>query len=187
METKEKIRIKRCPECGSNYVAPCYDAENGISGLYSCEKCEVMRGSNEFVVEIEKTLAEDVIFALCQKLDVVNILATALYGSCWCYGKTPKEMNEYVEEAKMLGIDTENWCREDKWAYILNQEGGYIYICDVEEDEEYKLTLEMLRKAWLTVLVKYPNVYNSIVNGQDDIIDNDTVLQVALFGVVIYA
>ncbi len=126
---------------------------------------------------------------MATKLDkrtLINIFATAFYSSFWGCAHTPNFTEE--EEKKYITAsddEKENWCREDRWAHILLN-GGYITVEDAEEEEEYKLTFEMMEKGWQLAIEKYPRIYAAIAEGQDDFYDDDAVIQLAIFGEIVY-
>lgn len=110
---------------------------------------------------------------------LIEILSGAFYGSSWFSVKTPKAQAYLSKES-----DT---TREDVWATIL-QLGGYIYVYDVEEDEDkpYKLTLEHIVMAFKKLIAEYPEQYANIITNKADIYDYDAIIQLAIFDDVIY-
>ena len=104
--------------------------------------------------------------------DVVNILSTALYGS---YFFQVDNTTKNYKEAK-------GECIEDKLADCLMNKKEVI-INDVEEDESYTLTLHKLKMG----VTKYINDGGNANIDDWDYNDADCVLQIALFGEVIYA
>lgn len=117
--------------------------------------------------------------------NIVAILADALYSSSWFVGYIPNEMKPLREKAEQTGMATDQWCREDYWAYILEQ-GGYICLDDTEEEQTYQLTLEKMSKGWEMLSEQHPKVTARIIEGDYDFYDVDAVLQYAVFGEWVY-
>lgn len=107
-----------------------------------------------------------------------DLLATASCGSPWFeYGALKKFSKQYPPE--------QFTCREERWAKIL-LDGGYIMVCDVEDEKDYKLTLEMLKKAWQSDDPQVARAKADILDDDYDIYDADAIIQCALFGEVLY-
>ena len=88
--------------------------------------------------------------------------------------------NEYCENYR----DYET--REDWWADVLLN-GGYILVCDKEEEEKpRKLTIEKLEKAWQSDDVEAVRAKANILNEEDDYYDADAIIQIAVFGEVVF-
>lgn len=108
-------------------------------------------------------------------------LTTATYGSSWCdcqiHSDTSDEVIENARES--------NECREDIWAYVLLN-GGALNIIDVEEDEEYKVTLADIEKAMATFMLNCPNQWAAIMDRTMDIDDADALLQWVVFDELVY-
>lgn len=116
---------------------------------------------------------------LSNRENIVDILSTAFYGSFWASASTPKEFRDKYKD----GFED----RESRWAQIL-LDGGYINVEDVEEEETYKLTLEMLKKAWTNEEDNegIARVKADILNESYDLYDADAIIQTAIFGEVVY-
>lgn len=70
--------------------------------------------------------------------------------------------------------------------YPLN-EGGALIIVDNEDDEkEYRLDLEAIKKGIQIMSEKYPWHFSNFINETDDADTGDTFLQCCLFGEAIY-
>lgn len=133
--------------------------------------------------------SEDISDFLKNKENLITILSDAFFNSPWFVPHTPKAMAFHAENAKEQGIDTDNWCREEKWAYILLN-GGYIVIEDESDDEEenktYNLTLENLNEGWKHLIKNHPEMYANIMAENTDFYDMDGLIQCSIFGQIIY-
>ena len=109
-----------------------------------------------------------------------NILSVASYGSSWFSYGTP---NKFTEMKQYQSGKFEY--REQRWAQIL-LDGGYIIVCDDEEEKEYELTLKKLEKAWQNEDPQVVRAKANIINGDDDFYDADAIIQCAIFGEVVY-
>lgn len=104
--------------------------------------------------------------------EIVEILSCGLSGSYWC------GVDNSTQEYKQAQGD----CIEDKLAYMLLN-GQSVVLYDIEEDDKnYELTLDKLYSAMGKYLKTSPNA--SIEDF--DFCDGDNILQIALFGEVIY-
>lgn len=112
---------------------------------------------------------------------LVNFLSTATYGSYWftfgTHQDTPKDI---YENAKLF-----NECCEEIWADVLLN-GGFILVNDVEEEKDYKVSLKDIVKGFKTFMIECPRAYADIMEGNDDYFDDDALIQVILFGEVVY-
>lgn len=118
--------------------------------------------------------------------NLVNIFADAITYSRWIGSAIiPREYKNCKEEAKAKGIDVSSWCVEDKWAYIILN-GGYIIIGNEEKKKPHYLTLAKLRKGWYSLISEYPHNYANIMSENDDSTDHDALIQLALFGEIVY-
>lgn len=116
-------------------------------------------------------------------------LSTAIYGNFWCECSTHVDTTDDVYE----NAKKNNTCREEIWADVLLN-GGALNIVDVEEwdlddensEAEHKLTLADIEKVIPLFMLNYPRQWANIIEGQDDLIDADALLQFAVFGDWIY-
>lgn len=81
---------------------------------------------------------------------------------------------------------TKGECREEKWSDALLN-GGYIVVCDWEEEKEYKITLKEIIKGFQKFIFNNPKEYANIMEGDGDWTDADALLQTVIFGEVTYA
>lgn len=117
---------------------------------------------------------------------LVDLLCTATFGSEWLEIKTlvsERFMDEEVEPSVRDG-----WCMEDRWANRLLK-GGHIVCYDYFEDgyERYELTLDDIKKG----LEKARDGeairdWSDFVNENDDYFTCNNLMQVCMFGEVIY-
>ena len=125
---------------------------------------------------------------------LVNLLCVATYGSDWLEIKTLKSerfMEDDVEQSVRDG-----WCREDKWAYRLLK-GGKI-VCydwydndDLEFEENrparYELTLDDIKRGLEKARDgEAVRDWADFVNEKDDYYTCNNLMQVCIFGEVIY-
>lgn len=112
---------------------------------------------------------------------LVNFLSTASYGSTWfAFGTHKDTPKDIYENAKLL-----NECREEIWADVLLN-GGFLLVEDVEEEKDYKVSLKDIEKGFKTFMVECPRAYANIMNEEDDYFDDDALMQVIVFGEVVY-
>ena len=112
---------------------------------------------------------------------LMDILCTARYGSFWFTCSVHIDTTDETYNAAK-----EKWnCREDIWADCLLN-GGYLNICDLEEDEEHKVGLGDIVKGFEIVMLNYPQMYANIREENYDLYDADAVIQCAVFGDLIY-
>lgn len=65
--------------------------------------------------------------------------------------------------------------------------GDNIKIVDLEEDKEYELNMKKLRHGWKLLICNYPEIYARIMNpGAADIYDYEILIQLSIFGEVVY-
>lgn len=125
---------------------------------------------------------------------LVDLLCTATYGSDWLEIITLKSerfMEDDVEQSVRDG-----WCREDKWAYRLLK-GGKI-VCydwydndDLEFEENrparYELTLDDIKRGLEKARDgEAVRDWADFVNEEDDYYTCNNLMQVCIFGEVIY-
>lgn len=125
---------------------------------------------------------------------LVALLCTATYGSDWLEIITLKSerfMEDDVEQSVRDG-----WCREDKWAYRLLK-GGKI-VCydwydndDLEFEENrparYELTLDDIKRGLEKARDgEAVRDWADFVNEEDDYFTCNNLMQVCIFGEVIY-
>lgn len=120
-------------------------------------------------------------------MDIVNILNIGLFGSPWFCVSTPnfthKEKNKYITATKE---EMKGWDKEDLWAHILSN-GGFIEVEDVRKETTHFLTLEKIKIACEILKNAYPQMYVNIMEENGDFRDNDAVIQIAIFGDIIYS
>lgn len=121
---------------------------------------------------------------------LTDVLSTASYGNSWFqFGTHVDTPDEVYETAKSL-YD----CREEIWAYVL-QHGGFLLVtdiedCDCDDDEDYgkdyKISLKDFKNKFMKFVLNYPNQYAAIMDETMDLYDADALLQVVVFGEVVY-
>lgn len=117
---------------------------------------------------------------------LVALLCTATYGSDWLEIKTLKSerfMDEEVEESVRDG-----WYIADKWANRLLK-GGHIvcYDCDGEDYARYELTLDDIKRGLEKARDgEAVRDWADFVNEKDDYFTCNNLMQVCIFGEVIY-
>lgn len=114
------------------------------------------------------------------KENLVDIFSTATYGSDWFEIKRPKKFNNLVKE------DSE--CREEKWADILLG-GGFITAFVYEDDgphARYEITMEDMEKGFQKFTEECPQDYADLANGNGDYYTSSNLIQVVLFGEVVF-
>lgn len=112
---------------------------------------------------------------------LVNFLSTASYGSTWfAFGTHTDTPKEIYENAKLL-----NECREEIWADVLLN-GGFLLVEDVEEEKDYKVSIKDIEKGFATFMLECPQAYARIMDEEDDFYDDDALMQVIVFGEVVY-
>lgn len=115
---------------------------------------------------------------------LVDLLCTATYGCDWLEIKTLKSerfMDEEVEESVR-----DEWCREDRWANRLLK-GGHIVCIDYEDESRYELTLDDIKRGLEKARDgEAVRDYADFVNETDDYFTCNNLLQVCIFGEVIY-
>ena len=112
---------------------------------------------------------------------LTDLLSGASYGSSWFAFGTHKDTPDDVYQAAKDCYE----CREDIWAYNLLH-GGFLLVADVEEDEDYRLSLKDIIKGFEIVMLNYPRMYASIMKEEGDFYDYDAVIQCAVFGELTY-
>ena len=115
---------------------------------------------------------------------LVDLLCTATYGCDWLEIKTLKSerfMDEEVEQSVRDG-----WCREDRWANRLLK-GGHIVCIDYEEESRYELTLDDIKRGLEKARDgEAVRDYADFVNEEDDYFTCNNLMQVCIYGEVIY-
>jgi hypothetical protein len=96
-----------------------------------------------------------------------------------------------VLDTVINGLETTYWCgvegydyrRVEKWF----EEGGTFDVYDAyEDDKPYQLTKENVQSGLQLMGEKYPSHLSDLVEEQDDAITADILLQLALFGELVY-
>lgn len=112
---------------------------------------------------------------------LVNFLSTASCGSSWfAFGTHQDTPKDIYENAKLL-----NECCEEIWADVLLN-GGFLLVEDVEEGKDYKVSLKDIEKGFKTFMLEFPRAYANIMDENDDYWDDDALMQVIVFGEVVY-
>ena len=119
---------------------------------------------------------------------LVDLLCTATYGSNWLDVKTLKSERFMDEEVEQPVKD--EWCREDKWANRLLK-GGHIVCLDYYDDDaepaRYELTLDDIKKGLEKARDgEAVRDWADFVNEKDDYFTCNNLMQVCIFGEVIY-
>ena len=119
---------------------------------------------------------------------LVDLLCTATYGSNWLDVKTLKSERFMDEEVEQSVRD--EWCREDKWANRLLK-GGHIVCLDYYDDDaqpaRYDLTLDDIKRGLEKARDgEAVRDWADFVNENDDYFTCNNLMQVCIFGEVIY-
>lgn len=139
-----------------------------------------------FAVEINKTIRimakfNSVKDIITNKEFLTNWLSTATYGSPWfAFGVHIDTKKEVYTLAKF-----KNECREDIWADVLLN-GGYFLVEDVEEEKDYKISLEDIENGFNKFMLQCPSQYAALMDDTADLYDADALMQVIVFGEVTY-
>lgn len=112
---------------------------------------------------------------------LVNFLSTASCGSSWfAFGTHTDTPDEVYQKAK-----ANNECCEEVWADVLLN-GGFLLVEDAEEEKDYKVSLKDIEKGFKTFMLECPQAYANIMDENDDYWDDDALMQVIVFGEVVY-
>lgn len=113
---------------------------------------------------------------------LTDILSTALTGNdLWTVDWSEEDM----KAVKANHPEITDWCIEDVLAALL-EDGKTFTLIDNEEDKEYAVTAEMFANG-IALYEKDHGTIQSIMEDSDfDLWDGDAVLQLAVFGEVIY-
>lgn len=117
---------------------------------------------------------------------LVDLLCTATYGSDWLEIKTLKSERFMDEEVEQSVRD--EWCREDRWANRLLK-GGHIVCYDYDYDDyaRYELTLDDIKRGLEKARDgEAVRDWADFVNEKDDYYTCNNLMQVCIFGEVIY-
>lgn len=121
-----------------------------------------------------KAMVNDKEFLVC-------FLADATYDTYWA-----KVSVHTDNDATLVATARENnECREDVWADVLLG-GGFLKVYDCEDGENHKIDLKAVEKGFNKLMRKYPRHYANIKEEDYDFFDVDALLQVIVFGDVIY-
>ena len=125
---------------------------------------------------------------------LVDLLSTATYGSEWLKIKTLKSERFMDEEVEQSVRD--EWCCEDRWANRLLKGGKIVcydwYDNDALEFEEnrptrYELTLDDIKRGLEKARDgEAVRDWADFVNEEDDYCTCNNLMQVCIFGEVIY-
>lgn len=120
---------------------------------------------------------------------LVNLFSTATYGSEWLNIETLKS-EKYLDD-KFDNEYLENRCREERWAdRLLN--GGTIVCLDYYDDIDdenvarYEIKLEKFKNGLEKAQEIIPRDWADFVNDEDDYYTCNNIMQVIIFGEVIY-
>lgn len=115
---------------------------------------------------------------------LVDLLSTATYGCDWAMVKTPVSERHLDDKFSQEYLD--NRCLEEKWADRLLS-GGTIIVYDVEDETRTSINLEQIKEGLLKAKFKEaPADWEDFVNGRDDYYTCNNLLQIILFGEVVY-
>lgn len=114
------------------------------------------------------------------KDNLVDIFSTATYGSDWLAIKRPKRFEHLIKQ--------ESDCVEEKWADILL--GGGMVTAFIYEDEEEptrkEFSLEDMEVGLKKFIEECPQDYADLANGNGDYYTSSNLIQVVLFGEVVF-
>lgn len=112
---------------------------------------------------------------------LVCFLADATYSSSWFGVKVSNDNDKALVDA----ANENNDCREEVWADVLLG-GGKLHVTDYEEEKGYEFTLSDVIKGMNKLMRNYPHHYAAIKDEDYDYFDVDALLQVIVFGEVVY-
>lgn len=120
--------------------------------------------------------------------ELVSIISGAMYGSSyWASDINPTDLSDYetmeeklVEEGFLE--ENETVCIEDLLSKVL-LEGKTLTIRDSEDDKEYKINLDGIKKGVSKSIIEYENDFKI---EYWDSYDCDKAIQIAIFDDVIY-
>lgn len=121
---------------------------------------------------------------------LIDLFSTSTYGSEW-FGIATLKSEQYID-SKFDKEYLENRCREERWAdRLLN--GGHIVLKDyypqIEDGEDVvcvKLNLEEFTSRFEKAKVICPTEYAQFINEEYDHYTCNNLMQVVMFGEVIY-
>ena len=124
------------------------------------------------------------------KEQLVNLLATATYGSTWlgaCSLRSERHLDNEFSESYL-----EERCLEEKWAdRLLN--GGHIAFIDFKDEDEDGKGGEKIYKVDLQKVVEgiekskeEGDWYKDVQNISGDVTDAEIVVQYIIFGEIVY-
>ncbi len=96
--------------------------------------------------------------------------------------------NEYdAAKAALQAVNGPDVCREDIWVEIVKS-GGSLVFSDIENDGEEvgKLNLDSIDKNWPKLLSQLPKIVGRYLAEDYDAGDTDCIIQVLIFGEVVY-
>lgn len=114
------------------------------------------------------------------KENLVDIFATATYGSDWLAIKRPKRFNHLIKP--------ESDCIEEKWADVLLG-GGIVAAFIYEDDEEparKEFSLEDMEVGLKKFMEECPQDYADLVSEDGDYYTASNLMQYVLFGKVVF-
>lgn len=112
---------------------------------------------------------------------LVCFLADATYDTYWAQ----VSVSDKNDAALVAAARDKNECREDIWADVLLG-GGVLDVYDYEDEENHEISLKSVEKGFNKLMREYPHNYANIKDENYDFYDVDALLQVIVFGEVIY-
>ena len=150
--------------------------------VYEIQVQEEEKKDNDTNNYLFKNFNEQIRKIVANKDFLVTFLADATYSSFWAMVTIHKDT---TKEIRNIAKKNNNECREDEWADVLLN-NGYINVLDVEEDENYKISLNDIINGFKILIIKYPTHYANIMDENSDFYDMDALLQCSVFKDVIY-
>jgi hypothetical protein len=115
---------------------------------------------------------------------LVDLFSTATYSCDWLMIKTPIAERHLDDKFSQEYLD--NRCIEEKWADRLLS-GGNICVYDLEEEERYVINFEKIKEGLIKAQTeKAVDDWTDFVDGNDDYFTCNNLLQVIIFGEVVY-
>lgn len=173
------MKITRCLDCNSTNVSPAYDAENGISGLYSCEDCEILRNEGEFVADIKEEAVWDIVSLLMVGNRLSSMIKVMFCSNNLVWLSVPHSVYELAKsEAETIYVTDK---LEDCyiWAYILKDKGT---LTAHYGTKEINFNLDDLRNGWLKFIANCPQQYANVMSENYEYKDLFPLILFTLFG-----
>lgn len=115
--------------------------------------------------------------------NLVDVFSTATYDSEWL-GMHPDD-DQKSQQLKKDAVAAGCECREDIWAYVL-ENGGTLVCFDGNEEKDYAITMEDYKKGFNTFIKKCPRDYADLMTDEGDYFTANNLMQCVMFGDVIY-